>query len=150
MDLRHLRHFVAVAGELHFKRAAERVGIEQSPLSRSIRNLEARLNVQLLERTKRSTRLTPAGERLLVHARALLAAADEARVDVGLASENGTSHLHLGISDGVPLPRVARLLAALRQSNPHISVHVHEVPMVRKVHELRGGFLDAALAPESG
>ncbi len=150
MDLRRLRHFVAVAEELHFTRAAERAGIEQSPLSRSIRILEERLNVQLLERTKRSTRLTQAGERLLVHARALLAAADEARVDVSTAGENGTAHLHLGICDGVPLPRVARLLAALRQESPQVCVHVHQVPMMQKVQELRSGFLDAALAPESG
>lgn len=150
MDLRQLSHFIAVAEELHFTRAAERAGIEQSPLSRSIKKLEARLGVELFDRTTRTTRLTPAGEKLLHHARALLAAADEARVDVCSANGNGAGHLHVGICDGVPLPRVARLLAAVRQKDPRVCVHVHEMPMTQKVHELRSGFLDAALAPESG
>lgn len=150
MELRHLRHFVAVAEELHFTRAAERAGIEQSPLSRSIRNLEQRLGVELFERTKRSTRLTVAGERLLNHARALLAAADEAAIDVRAMANTNASHLHIGVCDGVPLPRLARVLAAIKQENPEICVHVHEVSMTRKVHDLQNGLLDAALAPESG
>lgn len=150
MEFRHLRHFVAVAEELHFKRAADRIGIEQSPLSRSIRNLEQGLGVVLFERTRRSTRLTAAGERFLVHARALLAAADEARLDVRTKGDTSLGHLHIGICDGVPLPRLARLLASVRHAAPHISVHVHEMSMAQKVYELRNGFLDAALAPESG
>ncbi len=150
MEFRHLRHFVAVAEELHFKRAADRIGMEQSPLSRSIKTLEQRLDVTLFERTRRSTRLTAAGERLFVHARALLAAADEARADVRSTDGDGSGHLHLGVCDGVPLPRLARLLASLRQSPPYVSVHVHELPMTQNIYELRNGFLDAALAPESG
>lgn len=150
MEFRHLRHFVAVAEELHFQRAADRIGIEQSPLSRSIRNLEQQLGVTLFERTRRSTRLTVAGERLFVHARALLAAADEARLDVRTKGGDRIGHLHIGICDGVPLPRLARLLASFRQATPHISVHVHEMSMSQKIYELRSGFLDAALAPESG
>ena len=150
MELRHLRYFVAVAEELHFKRAADRIGIEQSPLSRAIKNLEAQLGVALFERTTRTTRLTPAGDRLLAHARTLLAVADEAQVDVRTATGNSASHLHIGLCDGVPLPRVARVLAALRREEPDIAVHVYDMPMAQKVHELRSGSLDAALSPESG
>jgi len=72
LETRELRYFVAVAEELHFGRAAERLGIAQPPLSRAIRQLERRLGVTLVERTSRSARLTPAGQALLRDGRAAL------------------------------------------------------------------------------
>lgn len=150
MDLRQLRHFAAVADALHFTRAAERAGIEQSPLSRSIRNLEQSIGVPLLERDRRSVRLTPAGERLLGYAKSILAAADEARIETRALAGERNEHLRIGVCDGVPLPRLARLLAALRSETPAIHVQVFYSSMSQKLHDLRQGFLDAALAPESG
>jgi DNA-binding transcriptional LysR family regulator len=83
LEVRQLRYFVAVAEELHFGRAAGRLGMAQPPLSRAIRNLERQLGVALLERTTRQVRLTAAGEVLLRDARtaleAVTAAADRAR-----------------------------------------------------------------------
>lgn len=67
MELRHLRCFLAVAEELHFARAAEKLHIEQSPLSRTIKELEADVGEQLFIRTSRSTRLTRAGKLFLEH-----------------------------------------------------------------------------------
>src|SRR6187431_2034618 len=74
LETRQLRYFVAVAEELHFGRAAERLGMAQPPLSRAIRDLERQLGAQLLERTTRQVTLTPAGEVLLREARAALVA----------------------------------------------------------------------------
>src|SRR5919201_3351084 len=78
LDLRRLRYFVAVAEELHFGRAAERLYLAQPVLSRHVRKLETELGVELFARTSRHVELTPAGERLLEEARQLLAAADAA------------------------------------------------------------------------
>ena len=72
VEIRELRYFVALAEELHFGRAAQRLGIAQPPLSRAIRQLERRLGVTLLERTSRAARLTAAGEVLLHDGRAAL------------------------------------------------------------------------------
>jgi len=76
VDLRKLRYFVAVAGELHFGRAAEALHIAQPVLSRQIRALEDELKAQLFVRDKRATELTPAGRQLLADAGPLLASAD--------------------------------------------------------------------------
>ena len=79
MEFRHLRYFVAVAEEQHFYRAAQRVGIEQSPLSRAIRALERDIGVNLLERSSRGSKVTPAGEIFLHHARTIVESVDCAR-----------------------------------------------------------------------
>src|SRR5690349_24873025 len=78
VEVRQLRYFVAVAEELHFGRAAERLGMAQPPLSRAIRELERQLGAQLLERTTRQVTLTPVGETLLQDARIALEAVEAA------------------------------------------------------------------------
>lgn len=88
MDLRHFRYFVAVAEELHFSRAAQRLCISQPPLSKHIQEIERSLGVVLLERTRRRVQLTDAGRLFLVEARAVLAQADHA-IDTGKRMARG-------------------------------------------------------------
>ena len=82
MELRHLRCFISVAEELHFARAAEKLHIEQSPLSRAIKELEEELGVMLFARTTRSTRLTRAGRLFLEHVQRVFTALEQARDSV--------------------------------------------------------------------
>src|ERR1700761_9580862 len=96
MELRHLEAFVAVADELHFSRAADRLQMAQSPLSQRIRTLEAELGGRLFERTSRRVRLTPAGESVLAEARATLRAADATTRAARRIREGETGLLRLG------------------------------------------------------
>jgi DNA-binding transcriptional LysR family regulator len=111
MELRHLRCFLAVAEELHFARAAERLHIEQSPLSRAIKELEEELGVTLFARTTRSTRLTLAGKLFLEHVRRVFAALQQARDSVKAAANGFHGQLRIALSDGITPSRLPALLA---------------------------------------
>jgi DNA-binding transcriptional LysR family regulator len=79
MEFRQIRYFVAVAEEQHFSRAAHRVGIQQSPLSRAIRALESDIGAVLMERSVRGSRLTPAGTVFFQHAKSIIQYLDSAK-----------------------------------------------------------------------
>src|SRR4051812_49905268 len=97
-ELRHLRYFLAVAQELSFSRAAERLHMAQSPLSAAIRQLETELGVLLFERTTRTVRLTPAGERLLERGLPALSAVDGAFAGAARGGGGVTGTLRVGSS----------------------------------------------------
>lgn len=101
MEIRHLRFFLAVAEELHFARAAERLHIEQSPLSRTIKELEADLGEQLFVRTSRSTRLTRAGKLFLEHVPRVFTSLQQARDSVAAAANGFHGQLRIALSDGI-------------------------------------------------
>lgn len=114
LETRQLRYFVAVAEELNFGRAAERLGMAQPPLSRAIRDLERQLGVVLLERTTRRVRLTPSGEVLLRDARTALDAVSTAGRRAQHAGE-ATPRLRVALKadvDGGLLPRILEAYAA--------------------------------------
>jgi len=115
IELRQLRYFVAVAEELHFGRAAERLYMSQSPLSRAIRELERDVGLVLFRRTTRRVELTPAGEALLVRARRALAEVQLGVEDARRAADGDAAVLHVGHG---PLSRgiAARIGAALGEA----------------------------------
>jgi DNA-binding transcriptional LysR family regulator len=152
MELRHLRYFVTVAEELHFARAAERLHIEQSPLSRAIKDLECNLDVQLFERTTRSTRLTWAGEVFLNETRRVLTTVAQAIATTKAAATGYRGTLRIALSDGVAQPWFAALLARCREEEPDVEIQLFEVALTDQVKGLRSNLYDIgfALASEPG
>lgn len=146
MEFRLLRYFKAVAEELHFARAAERLHIEQSPLSRAIKDLEYQLGAVLFERSTRQTRLTPAGEALLEDANRIFAAVDQARRNVAAKCNGFLGHLRIGLSDGITQPRLAEVLARSRIEDPEVEIRVIEMSIAQQVICLRCKQLDAGFA----
>lgn len=147
LEVRQLRYFVAVAEELHFGRAAERLGMAQPPLSRAIRELERQLGVTLLERTTRRVALTSAGETLLRDARTAL---DAVAAAAGRARNAGRAEPALRLAlkadyDGGLLPRIC---AAYQDEEAALPVELVLGGRGDQVSDLRVGHADIALVPE--
>jgi DNA-binding transcriptional LysR family regulator len=122
VELRHLRYFVAVAEELHFGRAAQRLHIAQPPLSQQIRRLERDLGVSLLHRTSRRVELTDAGRAFLVEARLTLAQADRATQVASRAARGEVGHLIIGHMASAELNVFPRLLPVFRKRYPAVEL----------------------------
>lgn len=127
MELRHLRCFVVLAEELHFTRAAERLHIDQSPLSRAIRELEDELGTLLFDRDRRGTRLTQAGTVFLQDVRRVFTTLDQARENVKAVSAGYRGSLRIAVSDGAIDPRFSEFLTRCREEEPEIEVRLSEV-----------------------
>jgi DNA-binding transcriptional LysR family regulator len=137
MDLRHLRYFIAVAEELHFTRAAERLHIGQPPLSHAIQSLEADLGVQLFERTKRWVRLTEPGKLLLVDARRILLEVEQAGETVRRAQRGEAGELRIGFTLSTPLtPLFASVIKRYRRDFPAVTLTLHEMATRRQLDAL--------------
>ncbi len=146
MELRHLRCFLIVAEELHFARAAERLHIDQSPLSRTIKELEEELGARLFIRTTRSTQLTRAGRQLLEHVPRIFTALDQARDGVKSATNGFLGQLRIALSDGVTPTRLSTLLARCREEDPEIEIRLFEVPLGQQIKGLHEDLYDAGFS----
>ncbi|MBQ0215711.1 LysR family transcriptional regulator [Alcaligenes faecalis] len=146
MELRHLRCFLAVAEELHFARAAEKLHIEQSPLSRAIKELEEELGVVLFARTTRSTRLTRAGKLFFDHVPRVFAALQQARDSVKAAANGFHGQLRIALSDGITPSRLPALLALCRQEEPEVEIRLTELPLAQQIKGLHDDLYDVGFA----
>lgn len=146
MELRHLRWFLAVAEELHFARAAERLHIEQSPLSRTIKELEEELGEQLFVRTSRSTRLTRAGKLFHEHVPRVFTALQQARDSVKAAANGFHGQLRIALSDGITPSRLPSLLALCRQEEPEVEIRLFEVPLSQQIKGMNDDLYDVGFA----
>ncbi|WP_189700692.1 LysR family transcriptional regulator, partial [Streptomyces chromofuscus] len=146
MELRHLQHFVAVAEDQHFTRAAERLMVSQSGLSASIRALERELRTPLFVRTTRRVTLTPAGRALLGEAERILAQVRSAHEAVAAVQGVLRGMLALGTEQCVAGVNVARLLAAFRRRHPHVEICLRQAGSGALAEEVAAGRLDLAFA----
>ncbi|MEQ7005202.1 LysR family transcriptional regulator [Actinopolymorpha sp. B17G11] len=144
MELRQLRYFVAVAEELHFGRAAQRMHVVQPAVSQQIARLEREFGLQLLDRTSRTVRLTDAGERLLSEARKVLAAADHAKAVASQLATAGTRFLRIGTSPGLAAT-LESALDALSRLAPGLRTELDCRPSHDQLAAVRRGELDLAL-----
>jgi len=145
MELRHLRYFVAVAEQLSFRGAAEKLNMAQPPLSAQIKGLEDELRVQLLERDTRNVRLTHAGEVFLEQARAVLALAATAEQRAREAEQGVVGTLRVGIIAPSANAWLAAILRKFRRQYSGVQLSLFDLTSTEQLRRLRIGELDVGL-----
>lgn len=154
MELRHLRYFVAVAEELHFGHAAERLSMAQPPLSQQIRQLENEIGTPLFIRTNRRVQLTAAGEVFLNDARAILEKVDVAIETAKRASKGEVGWLGIGFAPSAIYEVLPRILRRFREQFPNVELKLMELPTIEQYQALREKRIHVGFsrlsAPESG
>lgn len=145
MELRLLRYFIAVAEEGHITRAAEKLGMQQPPLSQQIKILERELDVQLFRRLPRGVMLTEAGKTFLRDAREILARLDHAAETAQRAARGEQGELSIGIASTAHFcPLVPRLIRAFRDAFPQVAIKLSEGGTGEMVARVQEGLVDLA------
>jgi len=150
IDLRHLRYFLAVAEELHFGRAAQRLHMAQPPLSQQVRRLEEEIGYPLLLRTSRSVKLTPAGKALMDRARRTLRNVDEDLDAVRSIARGEVGVLKVGFVGSAMLTSLPAILGKYRRIYSRVQLHLNEFHTAQLMEALRDGSTDVALARDAG
>lgn len=140
--LRHIRYFIAVAEEMHFRRAAERLNIAQPALSRAIQQLEHALEVTLFDRAKRNVRLTSAGQAFLKGSRGVVNAVENTIEDARQAHNGQTGLLRIGYTDMAISGVLPSLLKAFQTERPGITLKPHHHVSSAQLPMLEAGELD--------
>jgi DNA-binding transcriptional LysR family regulator len=142
MEFRHLRYFLAVAKELHFGRAAERLKMAQPPLSQQIKQLETELGVQLFERTRRKVSLTAAGQVLQQEAQQLLHQLEQAVSKTQQASRGEVGRLAIAFVSSAMYSLLPDYLKQFREQYPQVDIVLHELSTQEQIQGLLDNCLD--------
>jgi DNA-binding transcriptional LysR family regulator len=145
VEVRQLQAFVAVAAELHFGRAAERLHVGQATLSESIRRLERDVGTPLFTRTTRRVALTAAGSELLVRAKVVLDGIDEARAAVRRVGSGEGGTVHVGLTPPVAPVLAPHLVELFSRSAPRVVVDVQRMWLPALRQAIADGSIDVAL-----
>lgn len=148
--IRQLWMFLAVAEEQHFGRAAQKLNMSQPPLTEQIKVLEQSLKLQLFERSRRGTQLSPAGAAILPAVRQFAHQVERLEHVVREVAAGQSGVLHVGAVTSAMLETVPPLLEALRRAHPHLTVFVKEIDSVEAIPALEAGELDLAFARLDG
>lgn len=145
MELRHLKYLAVLAEELHFSKAAERLGIAQPALTQQIQALERELGIRLFQRTKRSVHLTVAGKLTLDEALRTLQQAERTKLIAGQAGRGEKGLIEIGYVGSAAFSGVlARTISAYRKTNPNVELHLYELGINQQLSDLSSRRLDAA------
>jgi DNA-binding transcriptional LysR family regulator len=145
MELRHLRYFMAVAEELNFSRAAERLHIAQPPLSQQIRDLEMEMGVTLFDRTKRRVELTAAGRVFVEKIQQVFGQIEQAVEAAQRASRGEIGCLSLGFNSSATYSVLPTLLNAFRERCPEVILDLHELTTQQQLIHLQQQQIDACI-----
>ncbi|MGA0600507.1 LysR family transcriptional regulator [Caulobacter sp. KR2-114] len=146
IELRHLKYLLAIAETGGFTRAAERLGIQQPPLTRQIRDLEARVGAQLVERLSRGARLTEAGEAVAATARAMLDQAADLPAIAARAAAGQSGRLRVGYTSSAAFhPFLLGAIRVFRGAAPGVRLSLEEESSAELVRDLLADRLDAAV-----
>ncbi|WP_294606603.1 LysR family transcriptional regulator [Roseovarius sp.] len=140
--LRHIRYFMAVADELHFRRAAERLGIAQPALSRAIRNLEDQLGVELFDRSNRRIAITQAGKTFLDGCRGVINAVEHTVENTRRVHQGQIGTLRIGYTDMAIAGLLPRRLKDFQEQQPGLVLQPHHDVTTTQLHKLEDGELD--------
>lgn len=148
VELRHLRYFAILAEELHFGRAATRLGMAQPPLSQQIQRLEAALGTRLLERTSRKVQLTDAGRAFLVEAQRVLAGLEVAVEAARRAGRGESGELRVAFAATVMFLALPAIIREFRTRFPRVHLDLREMPTGPQLSALRDGDIDIGFVRE--
>jgi DNA-binding transcriptional LysR family regulator len=142
MELRHIKYFVAVAEELNFRRAAERLHMEQPPLSRQIRQLEEELGVELLQRSRQGVALTEAGKAFLDESRLTLAQAERSAQVAKQFNGGQPKKLAIGFSICAFDRVLTQMIQTFREQSPGVTIELKELHTTPQMQALLTGDID--------
>jgi DNA-binding transcriptional LysR family regulator len=148
IELRHLRYFVVLAEELHFGRAAARLGMAQPPLSQQIQRLERLLGSRLFERTSRRVQLTDAGQAFLAEARRALLGVENAVEAARRAGRGETGELRVAFAATVMFVHLPRIIREFRTRFPGVHLDLREMPTGPQLAALKAGDIDIGFVRE--
>lgn len=145
MELRHLRYFLALAEELSFVKAAEKLCISQPPLSRQIKELEIELNARLFNRNNKRVELTEAGKYFEKEVRQLLQSLDRITLKTQRISNNLNGDFRIGYISSTFSGDIAKLIKFLSKKYPYVNFRLYEIPTAKQIKALEEGKIELGI-----